>query len=122
MFLDKEHYDRLGIYSIFRKGGIGYPKLRGKMFSIQTPQTLLQTAKDNKHRHNDYRERLSIGGNIEAGFVDRWLNEVRIEELFQNVYDRLILDTMLIAVRKGNIPDMDEHEVVNVVIKRLNLA
>ena len=92
------------------------------MFSIQTPQTLLQTAKDKKHRHNDYRERLSIGGNIEAGFVDRWLNEVRIEELFQNVYDRLILDTMLIAVRKGNIPDMDEHEVVNVVIKRLNLA
>ncbi len=122
VFLDDEHYKRLGIYSIFRKGGIGYPKLRGKMFSIQTPQTLLQTAKDKKHRHNDYRERLSIGGNIEAGFVDRWLNEVRIEELFQNVYDRLILDTMLIAVRKGNIPDMDEHEVVNVVIKRLNLA
>ena len=106
---------------MIRMGGIGYPKLKGKVFSLQNPNALLNCTKDKKYRERDYLRRLSLGGVLESNLVERWLNDIKIEKLFTNEWDRLILDTMLTAVRNNDIKDESESSMTDIVIKRLNL-
>ena len=121
VWLDPEHVDRLGIYHMIRMGGIGYPKLKGKVFSLQNPNALLNCTKDKEYRGKDYLRRLSLGGGLESNLVERWLNDIKIGKLFTNEWDRLILDTMLTAVRNNDIKDESESSMTDIVIKRLNL-
>ncbi len=112
-WLTKDVVDRLSMYNKFRSGGIGYSKLRGKAISIQGINMLFKYGVEESKSY------------VEAGHgsdqVDKILNYYKTRDLFENVYDRLILDTMVKEARNGNIPDEDETSITQIVIKRLNL-
>jgi len=112
-WLTKDVVDRLSMYNKFRSGGIGYSKLRGKGISIQGINMLF------KYGVDESKEYVHAGHGGDQ--VDKILNYYKTKDLFENVYDRLILDTMVKEVRNGNIPDEDETSITQIVIKRLNL-
>lgn len=106
---------RLGMYNKLRHGGIGYPKLRGKGISVQGIKILFN------HGVKEAETYVGSGRYNNTDEVDRILNYYKTRDLFENEYDRLILDTMVKATRNGDIPDEDETSITNIVIKRLNL-